>query len=249
MATTYLEITNLVLRELNEVLLTSASFDAATNIQAFVKESVNRAYSDMHDDDYKWPWLRLGDSLGNFFGNTYIETVAGQRWYALKPTATTVDDEYSQVNWDEFTATTEGVTGEVAPYTYENLQLISLEDWRDRFSKLEQEADTKAVPKRVIRDVSSFKFGLSPIPDKVYRVYFYAWNQLTPLVNYNDTLVIPSQYNQVLVARVRYYVWQFKDQMNRSADALQDYKKGLQRMREALNPSASYMKTDFIRHA
>ena len=37
MATTYLDITNEVLRELNEVPLTSANFTNATGIQKFVK--------------------------------------------------------------------------------------------------------------------------------------------------------------------------------------------------------------------
>ena len=35
MATTYLGLTNEVLRELNEVVLTSVNFDSATGIQAF----------------------------------------------------------------------------------------------------------------------------------------------------------------------------------------------------------------------
>ena len=43
MATTYLDITNEVLRELNEVILTSANFDAAIGIQAFVKDAINKA--------------------------------------------------------------------------------------------------------------------------------------------------------------------------------------------------------------
>jgi hypothetical protein len=42
MATTYLTLTNEVLRELNEVQLTSANFASAVGIQAFIKESINR---------------------------------------------------------------------------------------------------------------------------------------------------------------------------------------------------------------
>ena len=43
MATTYLELTNEVLRELNEVVVTSANFDSAIGIQSFVKDALNRA--------------------------------------------------------------------------------------------------------------------------------------------------------------------------------------------------------------
>ena len=43
MATTYLDITNEVLRELNEVVLTSGNFSSATGIQKFVKDSINKS--------------------------------------------------------------------------------------------------------------------------------------------------------------------------------------------------------------
>ena len=43
MATTYLTLTNEVLRELNEVQLTSSNFSSAVGIQAFVQESINRS--------------------------------------------------------------------------------------------------------------------------------------------------------------------------------------------------------------
>ena len=50
MATTYLDITNEVLRELNEVILTSANFDAAIGIQAFVKDAINKATFDIANE-------------------------------------------------------------------------------------------------------------------------------------------------------------------------------------------------------
>lgn len=253
MATTYLTIVNQTLGELNEVRLTAANFDSATNIQKYVKEIVNRAYRDIHDEEYKWSWMSVGPSLNNYFGNVYIETVAGQRWYDLKPTATTLDEQYATVDWDEFTLTTEGVAGESAPYTIKNLISISLEDWRDKFSRSEDidKSDTQVygTPSRVIKHPNDTQFGLSPIPDQVYRIYFYAWNQLTELSAHSDELVIPSQYIPVLQARIRQFVWQFKDQMQRSSAAYQDYKNGLQRMRDKLNPSANYMKSDVIKYA
>ena len=44
MATTYLELTNEVLRELNEVVVTSANFNSAIGIQSFVKDALNNVY-------------------------------------------------------------------------------------------------------------------------------------------------------------------------------------------------------------
>jgi len=47
MATTYLGLTNEVLRELNEVVLTTVTFGDATGIQAFVKDSINKSIFDI----------------------------------------------------------------------------------------------------------------------------------------------------------------------------------------------------------
>lgn len=51
MATTYLDITNEVLRELNEVPLTSANFGNAKGIQKFVKDAVNKSIFDIANQE------------------------------------------------------------------------------------------------------------------------------------------------------------------------------------------------------
>ena len=42
MATTYLDLTNEILRELNEVPLTSSNFSSAVGFQQFVKDAINK---------------------------------------------------------------------------------------------------------------------------------------------------------------------------------------------------------------
>jgi hypothetical protein len=54
-------------------------------------------------------------------------------------------------------------------------------------------------------------------------------------------------YSSVLLARARYYMHQFKDNPQAAAFALDDYKKGLRKMRSNLmNPAPKYMSTDQI---
>ena len=56
-------------------------------------------------------------------------------------------------------------------------------------------------------------------------------------------------YASVLSARARYYVWQFKDSAQAAAFALDDYKKGLKRMRSNLmEPTPTYFKDDRVRY-
>jgi len=57
MATTYLDLTNEVLRELNEVPLTSSTFASATGIQKFVKDSINKSLFDIANEEPQLPFF------------------------------------------------------------------------------------------------------------------------------------------------------------------------------------------------
>ena len=254
MATTYLELTNEILRELNEVPLTAVDFDSARGIQVHVKNSINRAYMDIINQEPQWPFLSVAASgdVDPMYGNVAVSTTEGQRWYTLKSDSTSIRDDYGSVDWDNFYMTTVGVTGETAPYVGTNLRYTTTEEWKDfvRVSENLDDADTQTYgqPVRVIRSPDSRKFGLSPIPDKEYKVWFFAYNQPTELSSHGDVLVFPDMYASVLSARARYYVWQFKDSAQAAAFALDDYKRGLKSMRSNLiEPAPMYFKDDRVR--
>ena len=254
MATTYLALTNELLRELNEVTLTSTTFANAVGVQQHVKDSLNRAYYDIVNEEPQWPYLAVAESgeTDPMYGNVYVETVAGTRFYELKPASSSITTDYSAIDWDNFYATTVGVSGETAPYIARNLRFTTTEEWKDYYRLRENldDADGQQYgePARVIRSPDSRKFGLSPIPDKVYRIWFYAWALPTPLDAHGDTVVFPEMYTTVLLARSRYYIWQFKDNPQAAAFALDDYKKGIRSMRSnLLEPTPMYFKDDRVR--
>ena len=107
MATTYLELTNEVLRELNEVVLTSANFDSAIGIQSFVKDSLNRALFDLANEEPQLPFFSAGvsGSTDPFYGNVTVATVAGQRWYTLKDGSSSITTDYASMDRDWETVT------------------------------------------------------------------------------------------------------------------------------------------------
>ena len=83
--------------------------------------------------------------------------------------------------------------------------------------------------------------------DKVYNVHFYAYAKPTELSSYDDTIVLPDQYASVVLARIRYYVHQFKENLQQAAFALDDYKKGMKSMKSNLiNPQPKSMTDDRI---
>ena len=234
---TYLDLCNTILRELNEVELTSSTFTSALGIQKFIKDTINRAYYDICNAEDKWNFLAVGDPLNDYYGNANIETVAGTRWYDLR-TAQTLLNQYSFIDYDNIVITEEGVSGKTAPFEIFKLQPISLSNWQRLYGVQEakDKSDTQSygIPRRVIRAPANDKIGFSPIPDGVYKVYFYAYSQPTELTAHGDTVVFPKQYTSVLLARARYYVHQFKDNMSQAQLSEVEFQKGLRTMREQL---------------
>lgn len=232
---TYMQLCNNVLAELNEVLLTEASFPSAVNIQLHVKKAVNKAYLDLNNPEYKWPWLSVASPLDEYLGNTYVETQPGTRWYNLNPSRTDQNSDFGHVDWENFTLTEEGVAGKEAPYEVRELQYMELDTWRRFYARSESldksDSRTYGVPRRVLRSPDGFKFGLSPIPDEVYRVYLYAWNRPVTLSAFDDPIALPDQFQNVLESRARYYAWQRKENPQQAALALQEYEDGLKAMR------------------
>ena len=251
MATTYLDLSNEVLRELNEVVLTSGSFASATGIQGFVKDAINKALFDLANDEPQLPFFSAGvsGSTDPFYGNVTVATVAGQRWYTLKASSSSITSDYAAVDWDDFYITTINVSGESAPFTSTGLKYLTLTDWKRYYRDAENADDANTQnygePKYVYKSPDHRKFGLSPIPDKVYNVHFYAFEKPTALSAFSDTIVMPDQYKNVLTAKARYYVHQFKDNLQQAAFALEDYKKAVRVMKSNLiNPQPKYMTDD-----
>lgn len=251
MATTYLDITNEVLRELNEVPLTSSNFGNAKGLQAFVKDTVNKAIFDIANEEPQLPFFAAGLSGASdpFYGNVTVATTAGTRWYVLKAGSSSITTDYASIDWDDFYLTTIGVGGESAPYVSQGLKFLNLADWKRyyRDSENADDADTQGYgePQYVIKSPDNRKFGLSPIPDKAYNVHFYAFVKPTALSAHGDTVVLPEQYTNVITSRVRYYVWQFKESPQQAAFALDDYKKAMKRMKSNLiNPTPRTMTDD-----
>lgn len=253
MATTYLDLSNEVLRELNEVVLTSGSFASATGIQAFVKDAINKSLFDIANAEPELPFFSAGVSGGTdpFYGNVTVPTVAGQRWYTLKDGSSSITSDYSAVDWDDFYITTINVSGESAPFVSQGLRFLTLADWKQYHRDAENADDAKGSdaahgePFYVFKSPDHRKFGLSPIPDKVYNVHFYAFEKPTALSDFNDTIPMPEQYSNVVTARTRYYVHQFKENIQQAAMAQDDYRKALRSMKSNLiNPQPKYMTDD-----
>jgi len=80
----YLQLTNAVLAELNEVQLTSSNFTSSSGIQTTTKDIINKALRDVYSSELEWPWLHSDKTQATF---------AGQKEYALPTDYRSVDFE------------------------------------------------------------------------------------------------------------------------------------------------------------
>ena len=238
MAKTYKAFVNELLVELNEPEVSTVA--TGVGIQKQVANVVNRAYFDIVDSVDDWSWLSADVPDDPYYGNTIVPTVVGQRWYLNKAGSNNIDTDFDSVNWDMFT-----LEDTNSPYTINKLPFTTLTQWRSNYAQNEETAartGSYATPVRIIRSSDGRRFGLSPIPDKVYNIHFFAYNRPTALAADTDTVLFPEQYKPVLLARARYYLYQFKDNIAQSQLALDEYKKGLQNMADNLNsPQPQYM--------
>ena len=251
---TFLTLTNELLREMNEVALTSATFSSAIGIQQHAKDLINRSYLDIVTEETKWPFLATAESgtVDPMYGNVNQNSVAGQRWYELKPASSSITTDYGAVEWETFYLTTVGISGESPPYESRNLRFTTTEEWKDYYRTIENhdDADTQqyGVPRRVIKSPDGRNFGLSPIPDKVYKIWYFAYDLPTELDAFGDTIVFPDVYRTVLIARARYYMHQFKENPQAAAFALEDYKRGIKLMKiRLMSAQPAYFKDDRVR--
>ena len=154
MASSYLQLTNRVIRRFNEVELTSANFAAAVGFQAFVKDSVNDAIQDINEAELEWP----------FNINTQTDTLTrGIAEYTL-PTG------YRTADWESFFLFTSDL---ITNGTFDS----AITSWTDKSSGTGSAAHTTDGGGRArlaggASGTGALEESVTTIENKTYRVSF-----------------------------------------------------------------------------
>lgn len=214
----YLQLTNAVLREINEVEVTSIS--STRGIQTSVKDFINKAQRDIINSEVEWPFTVVNQSFS---------TVAGTAEYSREADAKTVD-------FDSFTVQKSGEAER-------KLRYLSFNEYLDAKNEADTNPDTsaRAVPEFVYQTPDN-KIGLSPVPDDIYTVRYYYYQTSTDMSDATDTPVIPERFHDVIVNRARYYAHMLRSDVQFSQLAMRDYTDGLSRMRVELINRKDYMR-------
>lgn len=211
----FLDITNEVLEELNEVPLTNSNFASAVGFQAVAQNAVNKAIRDIQNQQWEWPY--------NHVYQTQILS-PGVSVYALP-------DNCRSVDWNTFFV--ERDDSLASPQRGMYLPEISYDDYVQKYKAIVVAEDSSQwAPPQAIARSQNTEIVIYPIPDQAYTIDYEYWRTYTKLVNYNDLSTVPNLFDYVVINGAMYYCYRFRENAMASSDAKSSFKEGIQAMRD-----------------
>ena len=209
---TFLNITNELLRRLNEVQIDQADFANVKNVQALAKDAINSSIRQMLQDAQEWPFTLV----------TYEQTlVAGTNTYSFPA-------DYSKADWDTFYI--KQLTSE--NNTPKKLNLITYDQYLTYYRSVEDlSGETGRTDPDYVYMTQDTKFGVTPVPDASYVVEYRYWKYPADLVAYDDTAVIPDRFKHVVIDGAMMYMMLFRSNEQSATMHSQKFEDGIKMMR------------------
>lgn len=227
MATTYLALTNRLLRRINEVEIESSDFAATRGVQALAKDAINAAVNDINSEEFEWP----------FNAAIYTQVLtAGTEEYNFPITL-------KIPKWDSFHLVKDDALG-----TNGQPLLFISRDARNRYLKNDDDnagVDGRNAPIYVF-EKQGFGFGVSPSPDEAYTVTYEYFIQPVQLSAYTDTSTIPEYYDEAIIQGGLYHMYMFRDNSEQADRAASKFKREISRMRTILNNKEDRIRSTLI---
>ena len=215
MPTTYLDLTNKLLRRLNEVPIEQSDFTSVRGVQALAKDAITASIERINQAEREWPF--------NATTGTQVLT-AGTTGY-------TFPADLRSVKWDSFHIQKDVALGN----NYSRLQFVSRDYWDMYFKDKDYDAvpDGLNVPNMVFEN-HGYGFGVSPNPDEEYTVEFEYFQLNTTLTAYSDTSTIPSVFDEVIIQGGLYHFYMFRSNADQASMSEDRFKRELEEMRISL---------------
>jgi len=227
MAYNFLGLVNEVNRRLNEVELTSITFNSAVGFYSQVKDSVNASIQEIDQEYTQWPY--------NYVEQEDTVTSSITR-YSFPTDATLIDFDSFRI---KESATLNNRT--------QKLKLLSYEEYLETFVEQEYTLDTSlySVPVFVSK-APGLEYVLSPAPDQNYTLVYEYYAGSVNLIDPTDTSKIPEIYRNVIIDGAMYYAYMFRGNTQDALVSKDKFKDGLKNMRIALINKNSYVRSTML---
>lgn len=192
MPATFLDLSNRVLRRLNEVEMTSSDFPTVRGVQALCKDSVKAAIANINQSEFEWP----------FNASEHTETlVVGREEYDW-PTF------FKVVDWNSFQLFKNfGGSNE-----FTKLHFIHRDEYYEKYRDADSNAGSLGIEKpRYVFPSHGNGYGVTPSPDEEYSVRFRYFLNYADLNLYDDETRVPESFSSVIVDGALMHMYMFKD--------------------------------------
>lgn len=226
MSSTYLSLTNELLRRLNEVELDATTFDGARNVQALAKDSINSSVRELLHSGQDWP----------FTITTYAQTLAvGVSEYSF-PT------DLNSVDWESFYLKKFNDSN-----TPGKLIVIPYTEYIERYRGQDEMAGTGGYgPTKLVYMTQESKFGISPAPDQTYVIEYKYWNFPATLSLATNTCVVPERFNNVIIDGAMMFMMLFRSNEQSASIHKDKFEQGIKAMRRLLMDEPLHVRSTML---
>jgi len=212
---TFIDLTNQLLRRLNEVEIAQADFAGVRGVQATAKDAVRNAIAKINQAEYEWPF--------NAAEHTQVLAV-GQEEYSWPQYFKTVD-------WNSFKIEKNDSLG----ITTTPLSFISRDTYYRDYRPFDDDAGApgRGLPEYIFPSHGN-GYGVSPSPDQAYTLKFRYYMNHTDLVAYSDATRIPETYDNIIIEGALMQMYMFRDNMESAGISAQLFQQGVKEMQGIL---------------
>jgi hypothetical protein len=225
--TSYLDLTNRLLRRLNEVEIQDSDFLSAKGIQATAKDAILDTLREISERRTDWGFNAVQHEQVLGVG---VEEYA---WY----------DDFSTADWSSFVVKKDPTLN----INTKPLIPIQREDWYNKLKSTDYDSESggRGVPDYVCATHGN-GWAVSPSPDKTYTIQYRYYKAPTDLVNSTDTTEIPTRFDYVIIAGALVHMGLFKEDNELVAINQQKFEKGLATMVQSLTASPEYIHSTMV---
>lgn len=212
---TYLDLTNQLLRRLNEVEIAQADFPSVRGVQATAKDAVKNAIAKINQAEYEWPF--------NAVQHTQL-LVVGQEEYSWP--------QYLKVaDFNSFQLQPNSSFGVRATH----LKFIDRDTYYRNFKDLDDNAGAagRAIPTMVAEGFGN-GYAVTPSPDQAYTIKFRYYQTHNDLIAYGDLTRVPDTYDNVIIEGALMQMYMFRDNMESAGISAQLFQQGVKEMQGIL---------------
>lgn len=222
MPSTYMNLTNKLLRRLNEVQITQSDFPSVQGIQATAKDCIFDSVQEINNDNADWPFNAVQHTQN---------LVAGVEEYAWPSNFTLAD-------WSSFQLQADDTLG----VKTKRLQLLNREQWYEIFKDRDDDSGTAGIRRpEYVTPSHGQGFAVTPSPDQAYPIQYRYYRDPPVIEAYDSEVSIPSKYDYVILLGALYHLNLFKENAEAAASSKAEFKNGIAVMKKNLLPNDQFV--------